>query len=289
MTVNTKVPRQITVLHNFKTRNWDAAVYTNTDDKSTKKLHTGIKVFKKYFEYETQWSILNNTNNYLQEDSMKKIRVVALVSALLATMLLGACSKENKPDSLPIVPMGAEEIAEAEQAFYVSMTVDGEMRINPANCFLTSYYDSVDKLDLQAFLRYFPGSELGTEQEFEALKNFGDWPFSQCEKLSDMPVPLNRYKGEAVRAALEKYAGISLEQLDYKNAPGVYYLEEYDAFYNYTSDFGLEPLRCVRGERQGERLYLYCERWEGLSLLTADKNGDGYTVISHQLLEKIGD
>ena len=199
-------------------------------------------------------------------------------------------SVEETAESLPSVPMEAEEIAEVEEAFYVALTVDGEMRINPANCFLTSYYESVDKMDLQAFLRYFPGSEQGSEAELEALRNYKDWPFSDCKKLSDMPVPLHRYRADTVRAALEKYGNISLEELDIENAPGVYYLKEYDAFYNYTSDFGLFPLECVRGEKQGDRLYLYSEEYGDypdkiVVRLTLEKRGDDYIVISRMPVE----
>jgi len=214
---------------------------------------------------------------------MKKTKGIFLIFALSLMICLIACGKEKSP---PIVPMDESEISAVEEAFYVMLPLDGEMQINPRNCFLSSYYDSVDKLDLQAFLRYFPGSEQGTEQEFEALRNFKDWPFSQCENLWDMPVPLHRYDAENVRLALERYGNISLEQTDYKEAPGVYYLEEFDAFYNYTSDFGLEPLRCIYGEKQGDRLYLYSERWGGeTARLTLEKNGDDYIIISHQLVE----
>jgi len=213
---------------------------------------------------------------------MKKTKGIFLIFALSLMICLIACGKEKSP---PIVPMDESEISAVEEAFYVMLPLDGEMQINPRNCFLSSYYDSVDKLDLQAFLRYFPGSEQGTEQEFEALRNFKDWPFSQCANLSDMPVPLHRYDAENVRAALEEYGNISLEQTDYKEAPGVYYLEEFDAFYNYTSDFGLFPLRCVRGEKQGDRLYLYSEEYgeypdKIMVRLTLEKRGNDYIIIS---------
>ena len=225
---------------------------------------------------------------------MNKIKFGAAV--LLLILCLSACGSPEKEQNTEavkaeaVVEMSAEELAAVEEAFYVMLTVNGEMRINPLNCFLTSYYDSVDKLDLQAFLRYFPGSELGTEAEFEALRNYKDWPFSDCEKLSDMPVPLHRYKAETVRAALEKYGNISLDELNIENAPGVYYLEEYDAFYNYTSDFGLFLLNCVRGEKQGDKLYLYSEEYEEypdkiMVRLTLEKRGDEYIVLSRMPLE----
>jgi len=218
---------------------------------------------------------------------MRKSRLLFILALVL--LGLSGCSKE-KTDSQPLIPMDAEEIAAVEAVFDVAWTVDGDLKINPANCFLTSYYESVDKLDLQAFLRYFPGSEPGTEAEFEALRNYKDWPFSHCERLTDMPVPLHRYSGEQVRAVLEKYGNVSLEQLDIENAPGVYYLKEYDAFYNYTSDFGLFPLECVRGEKQGDRLFLYSEEYGDypdkiVVRLTLEKRGDNYIVISRLPVE----
>ena len=218
----------------------------------------------------------------------------AAILAIIAAFFLAGCNRTAAPVEteapLPIVPMEAEELARVEAAFDVAWTEEGELKINPANCFLTSYYESVDKIDLQAFLRYFPGSELGGEAEFEALRNMKDWPFSHCEKLSDMPVPLHRHSADAVRAVFEKYTNISLEALDYVNAPGVYYLEEHDAFYNYTSDFGLFPLHCVRGEKQGDRLYIYSEEYgeypdKIMVRLTLEKQGDDYIVISRMPVE----
>ena len=223
-------------------------------------------------------------------------KLPAAAFALSLVFCLSACGGGEKEqtaepvDVEPVVEMSVEELAEVEEAFYVMLTVNGQMEINPLNCFLTSYYDSVDKMDLQAFLRYFPDSGQGTEAEFEALRNYKDWPFSDCKKLSDMPVPLHRYDGAKVRAALEKYGDVSFEQFHYENAPGVYYLEEYDSFYNYTSDFGLFPLRCVRGERQGDRLYLYSEEYGDypdkiMVTLTLEKRGDNYIVISRMPVE----
>ena len=45
----------------------------------------------------------------------------------------------------------------------VMLPTDGQMKINPLNCFLTSCYDSVENMDMAAFLRYFPGAEMGGE------------------------------------------------------------------------------------------------------------------------------
>lgn len=208
---------------------------------------------------------------------------------LLLALLLGGCAAkptEMPPETAivteaPVHALDEAELSAFEELFAVMLPGDGQMRINPLNCFLTSCYDRAEDIDMRAFLRYFPGAEYGGEAEFEALRALPGWPFAQLDSMADMPVPLSRYDAEDVRQALEKYAGLSLEAVDISPESGVYYLEAYDAFYNYTSDFGLEQPDFCRGERQGELLRLYWQHpYEGLRELTLRETESGCQVVS---------
>lgn len=226
---------------------------------------------------------------------MKKFVLFIMAFALL----LGGCAATGKNDlvqpssPLPvetaepavIEALSEEELTSFEALFAVMLQVDGRMQINPRNCFLTSYYDSAAELDMQAFLRYFPGSESGSEAEFEALRSLPGWPFADLAGINDMPVPLSRYDGESVRQALRTYAGLGLEDVDISPESRVYYLEDYDAFYNYTSDFGLEQPDFYRGERQGDTVRLYWQHWyDGERELSLRETESGWLVLSHRLI-----
>lgn len=222
---------------------------------------------------------------------MRKTVIFMCLMGLL--LLFCACDKKESSPSpetaaspLPVEPLSEAEIARVEAAFAVMLGEEGEMSINPLNLFLTSHYDSAKELDMEAFLRYFPESGYGSEAEFQALKALPGWPFTQCESIKDMPVPLHCYPAEQVEAALEKYAGISIADVDISPEKGVYYLEEYNSFYNYTSDFGLEMPNYYAGERQGDTLRLYEQHfYHGKRLLTIKERDGGYLVLSHQKIE----
>lgn len=220
----------------------------------------------------------------------RKLAIMLMIFALA----LGGCA--SKPESLPVPetvtaapvqPLDEAELEHYEALFAVMLPVDGQMSINPLNCFLTSCYDSVENMNMSAFLRYFPGAENGGEAEFEALRSLTGWPFADVPALSDMPVPLSRYKAENVRQTLETYAGLSLEDVDTSPESGVYYLSEYDAFYNYTSDFGLFPPDFYRGERQGDTVSLYWRNdYEGERVLSLREHDASFTIVSFRQISE---
>lgn len=78
------------------------------------------------------------------------------------------------------------------------------------------------------------------QAQFEALAQLEDFPFQAEEdfmpSLTSIPTPTRRYPRAAVDATLQKYAGITTADLT--NTEGVLYLPEYDAYYNFTSDWG---------------------------------------------------
>ena len=55
------------------------------------------------------------------------------------------------------------------------------------------------------------------------------------------------------------------------------YLDEFNSYYNFTSDYGPLGFRCSAGEIVGDTVYLY----EGLTTLTLRKSGDSWLFHSH--------
>ena len=157
-----------------------------------------------------------------------------------------------------------------------------DIGVNARCCFLTSFYDDVTELNFEEFMRYFPGDGSRTgEAEFEALREVDGWPFSWVESLKKMPVPVHKYPKRLVDLILSEYAGVSTADL---NTEGVAYLPEYDAYYNYTSDFGPGMFVCTRGERDGDAIRLYSVN--GTDLLTLRQVDDtSYQIVSLQRLE----
>lgn len=156
----------------------------------------------------------------------------------------------------------------------------GIIGASPWSCFFTSYYGDVRALDFEKFMRYFPGDgSTASAEEFELLKGTEGWPFSQENTLDTIPVPIHKYPARLVDTILREYAGITTAEVD---TSGVAYLEEYDAYYNYTSDFGAAAFHCTSGERVGDILYLYSETEQGTTRLTLRETGNSYHVLALQ-------
>ena len=186
--------------------------------------------------------------------------------------------------STSAVPLTQEEINWFNDWFepIVQDKQGNDIGVNPRCCFLTSYYDDVTELNFEEFMRYFPGDGIRTsEAEFEALREVDGWPFSWVESLEKMPVPVHKYPKRLVDLLLGEYAGISTADLD---TSGVAYLPEYDAYYNYTSDFGPGMFVCTHGERDGDIIRLYSVN--GTDLLTLRQvDNTSYQIVSLQRLE----
>jgi len=153
---------------------------------------------------------------------------------------------------------------------------------NPWTCFFTSYYDDVRELDFAEFMAYFPGDgSTASEEEFTALKELKTFPFyGEVSTLADMPVPVSKYPARLIDLVLVEYAGITTDDLD---TSAVEYLSAYDAYYNYTSDFGPGTFTCTRGEIEGDIVRLYDEESPfGTDVLTLRKEDSGYRVVAHQ-------
>ena len=174
------------------------------------------------------------------------------------------------------------ELAEYQAAFSPE-TAQGET--DPVSAFFTSYYETPEALDLQEFLRYFPDDGLvegdPADPEFQALTAHPLWPYGEGEFLS---TPIHRYTRAHVDQVLERYAGITTQDLSGVGMDNVIYLEEYDAWYNFTSDYGPGMFIPVYGLREGTTVRLW-ERPSGSGtpgdVLTLEETEDGFRIRSH--------
>jgi len=183
-------------------------------------------------------------------------------------------------------PLSAEELSWFDETFnpLVYDKQGNPIGVNPWSCFFTSYYDDVRDLDFVEFMRYFPGDgSFVSDEEFAALIKLETFPFyGEVSTGADMPVPVSRYPARLVNQVLKEYAGITTADLD---TSGLEYLPEYDAFYNYTSDFGPGVFTCTRGEVNGDMVRLYEELETGTDMLTLRKVGSDYQIVAHQCIE----
>ena len=156
-----------------------------------------------------------------------------------------------------------------------------DLNIQPASYFLTSYYDNVRDLNFEEFIRYFPSSGKTTEAEFEALKKLDDWPFKWVENMADMPVPIQQHTVSSINEVLTRWGGITTNDLD---TAGVCYLEKYDAYYTYTSDFNTVLFAAESGQQIGDYVYLYEPVGNGnIAVLTLrlTPGTDGWQFVSY--------
>ncbi len=178
------------------------------------------------------------------------------------------------------VALTEDQIAQVNEAFQpVQTDSNGESVANPISSFFTSYYEDPTQIDLVEFLRYFSaegyrfwdgeegryhvwGDDVSaSEEEFQALRKKADFPYTNAETLADMPVPVHKIEANFIDQVLLDYTEYWLNELEDagKDLPGLYYLEEYDAYYNCTSDAGFGTFVCIGGTDYGTYIELYSE------------------------------
>ena len=156
-----------------------------------------------------------------------------------------------------------------------------DFHIQPFSYFFSSYYKNVRNLNFEEFIRYFPDSGQATEAEFEALKKLDNWPFKQVERMENMPVPIHRHTVSSINEVLTRWGGITTSNLD---TSGVCYLEEYDAYYTFTSDFNMFYFIAESGEQVGNYVYLRKSVENGnIAVLTLRlmPGTDEWQIVSH--------
>ena len=182
-------------------------------------------------------------------------------------------------------PLTADELFAWREELASSYTEGDTTYPTPVSCFFTSFYDDSRDLDLVEFLAYCPlGEPVEDEAEFDALNL--DWEIEggvrQRMTLDQMPSPTWRYRVPRINEVLMQYAGITLDDMSTDWRAAALYVPEYDAFYNFTSDFGPGVFQPDYGERNGDTVMLYCRSGEGYRVLTLRYMPDGgYHILSH--------
>ena len=104
--------------------------------------------------------------------------------------------------------------------------------------------------------------------------------------MSPGAVPTHRITRASVDAALERYAGITAAEL--ADTSGVPYLEEYDAWYTFTSDFGPGKFLCAGGEVDEAagtaRLWTEPREDGGQAELALQRDGASWHIRSHRIV-----
>lgn len=177
--------------------------------------------------------------------------------------------------------LSQEEIDQVNEAFASWTEENGVTIATPVSGFFTSYYDDVTRLDFAAFLQYFPDDgtlSAGDEAEAAALAALPGYPWG----ISPGSVPIHRITRASVDAALERYAGITSAGL--ADTSGVPYLEDYDAWYTFTSDFGPGTFVCAGGQVEGDTALLWtADREDGYRTeLTLQKDGENWYIRAHR-------
>lgn len=163
----------------------------------------------------------------------------------------------NDPTTPGAVQLTQAEIDRVNEALASTVSFTDEygftyVTASEISCFFTSEYATPAEIDLAAFLRYAPFSsspDIDSAEFRAAVTALGYDPDGTFD------VPLHRFRKDDVSAVLKKYAGITVDDLN--SVEGVAYLEEYDAFYNCTSDFGSGVFDCIGGERTGDTVRLW--------------------------------
>ncbi len=176
------------------------------------------------------------------------------------------------------MPLTAVEIQEYNGMLEPVLSHEpGPVSINPLNHFVRVYYDKPEHLNLAKFLRYYPSDKIVTDEtEFEALKAHEQWPFGGGADLDSMIVPIHKFYAQTVNNVLKERMDITLENLSV-GVDDVIYLQEYDAYYNFTSDAAYGIFVCTKGETQGDIIRLYSDNAE----LVLRKKGKDFIFVSH--------
>ena len=217
------------------------------------------------------------------------LAAVVLVAVVAAGCTFTGAAPIVTPDPAPSqnTPqfLSEEEIRRYEELFApIQFRDDGTQVSNPLCSFLFTTYDHPENLNLERFLCYFPDDGVvdvdKNTPELQALRAHPLWPYGSATFISQ---PIHRYTRETVDQILEQYAGITSEDLTGVGADELIYLEEYDAWYNFTSDFAAGTMSCDYGTRNGNRVTLYSTPGENGSryVLELEELQDGFHILSY--------
>lgn len=190
---------------------------------------------------------------------------------------LQASEAAPKEEAAALTP---EEIEKANEAFTPVRYGDNTRYASEISCFFTSEYTDVRDLDFEEFLRYCPAqtmlrcTEAGEYDDVLAAEGGG-------YLAADFIYPVHRFKKDEISALLKKYAGITVDDL--KDTSKVLYLEKYDCFYNFSSDFGPGTFQCEKGWKEGNQYRFVSEEYG--KELVIEKAGEEYFIRSFTAIE----
>lgn len=224
--------------------------------------------------------------------------VIFLAAVAVGCTFTGARPTATPQDSTEGEPVSQkltlEELERYQQAFDpIQALPDGSTGASYISCFFTSYYEYPQDLNLEHFLRYFPDdgvveegdiTQAESNEELQALMAHPLWPFGPDPAFVN--VPIHRYTRETVDQVLEQYAGITSADLTGVGADQLIYLEEYDAWYNFTSDFAAGTFPIAYGVREGNMVYLYTKEHAQGCQLILEESEDGFRILSHTLVDE---
>ena len=160
-------------------------------------------------------------------------------------------------------PLSADELNAWSELFKWQPEANGDTIawLQLIGCFFTSYYSTPRDIDLIEFLAYFPLGEVVSDNYGTIVDEAERAAVIATGKYPGVFIPTHRYRVSDINAALMQYAGITLDDMttDWRHDERMLYLPAYDAFYNFTSDFGPGVFVPERGERSGTLVRLYSD------------------------------
>ncbi len=134
-------------------------------------------------------------------------------------------------------------------------------------------------------LRYFPQKReiepdeairLGIENSEQWNEVFPPGEDGKVWTFDNVPVPIHVIRGKTVRNALKYYTGLEITEIRNNDAC---YLEMYDVYWTYTSDFGPPAFRATSGYKEGNYVILE-SRWNADRVRTLNlREQDGRYII----------
>ena len=160
--------------------------------------------------------------------------------------------------------LSEETLAELNRMFSPSVEVDsGIMILNPngMNCLIRTFFENPEMLNFASFLYLFPlESEISAEEK-AVMEAWDEWPFSG-QTFDEIPVPVHKFTAENINRVLDFYLGITLEDLPTDSKEQLLYFDQYDSYYNFTSDYGPGQLTITNGVKEGDTVALYSDSFD---------------------------
>lgn len=158
---------------------------------------------------------------------------------------------------------------------------------NRSNQFLSSLYDSPEKIDLYELLYCTTGDvELTTDAEIAAI-----YKKTGRDTDEELPCACEKMTTAKIDAFLQRYIGLTLAETEKIGLEHFIYLEEYDAYYHIHGDTNFRSVVTFhQGEQQGDLIRLYYKDDflnEGEKVVTLRQQDEGYYFIANQKVDTV--